>query len=277
MITKPLFEELIQEIEQAGTAAHDYFTSDDTQNEQKADGSVVTAVDQAIEQVLVQYIRRVFPDDSIVGEEGDGYVGSSSFVWHIDPIDGTDNFLRKIPFCAISVARLGDTVEDSFGIVHNPITGQTFAALMDEGVYENTRIHNINESLLGGKALLSIGNGKESWMKSASYNLRKAFGMQFGGGYSYRWCALEMAYVAANRFDGMLVFGLNSYDYAAGLFLIKAGGGSISVFRDGVWQAWTAPLKELCQEHGETIFASHAGVHDAVLECIGDPRQWSDE
>ncbi len=277
MITKPLFKELIQEIEQAGTAAREYFADDVTENEQKTDGSVVTEVDRAIEKMLVSYIRRTFPEDSIIGEEGGDHVGSSSFVWHIDPIDGTDNFLRKIPFCAISVARLGDTTEDSFGIVHNPITGQTFAALMDEGVYENTRIHNINDSLLGGKALLSIGNGKEPWMKSASYNLRKAFGIHFGGGYSFRCCALEMAYVAANRFDGMLVFGLNSYDYAAGLFLINSGGGSISVFRGGVWQRWTGSLKELCRQHGETIFASHAGVHDDVLECIGDPRQWSDE
>ena len=276
MITKPLWQELIQEIEQAGTAARDYFTSDDTQNEQKADGSVVTAVDHAIEEVLVRYIRTNFPDDTIVGEEGGEHIGSSSFVWHIDPVDGTDNFLRKIPFCAISVARLGDTAEDSFGIVHNPITGQTFAALMDEGVYENEHVHSLNDVSLGGRSVLSVCRGKDSWMKSASYNLHKAFGLQFGKGVGLGCCALELAYVAANRIDGVLTFGLNSYDYAAGLFLIQAGGGRVSVYKDDGWKLMEGSLKELCHKHRETIFASHAGVHDAALELIGDPRQWAD-
>lgn len=276
MITKPYFTELIAKIEDAGVVAQDYFQANDTTNEQKDDGSVVTAVDTAIEKVLVAFIREQFPNDSIVGEEGGSYEGVSNFVWHIDPIDGTDNFLRRIPFCAVSVARLGETVEDSFGIVHNPITSQTFSALMDEGVYENNHVHNLSADLLGGRAIVSVCRGKELWMKSATYNLQKELGIRFGKGASYGCCALELAYVAANRIDGVLTFGLNSYDYAAGLFLIQAGGGNISVFRDGEWFDWDASLKNLCAAHGETIFASHAGIHAEALELIGDPRQWAD-
>lgn len=277
MITKPIFEAFITEIESAGELAHQYFTNNESVSEQKSDGSVVTAIDKAIEDRLVTYIRTNFPDDTIVGEEGEGHTGTSDFVWHIDPIDGTDNFLRRIPFCAISVARLGETDEDSFAVVHNPITKQTFSCFMDEGMYEREHVHIMNTDVLGGRAMLSISRGRDVWMKSASYNIRKALGMQFGGGNSFGCCALEHAYVAANRLDGVLTFGLNTYDYAAGLFLIKSAGGMISVFEDGAWHEWQGSIKSLCAEHGATIFSSHAGVHAQALALIGNPRDWSDE
>ncbi len=276
MLSKPHFEALQKVIEKAGEQARTYVLADAVENEQKADGSVVTAVDEAVERELVSYIKSNFPDDSIVGEEGGDHVGTSGYVWHIDPIDGTDNFLRKIPFCAISVARLGDTKEDSLAIIHNPITGMTFSGLVDEGVQEGERIHEVNNKLLGGRAIISVSRGRESWMKSAGYNLKKALGLKFGKSKEYGCCALEHAYLAANRIDGVLTFGLHSYDYAAGLYLIQLGGGSISVFRDGAWQLWTSSIKELCQKHGESIFASHAGIHADALALIGDPYKWRD-
>ena len=207
MTIEEKFHSLVALIETEGLKARAYFDDNENSNEQKADGSVVTQIDKDIEIALVSFVRREFPDDSIVGEEGEGYIGTSDFVWHIDPIDGTDNFLRRIPFCAVSVARLGSTTEDSFGVVHNPITRQTFAALMDNGVYEREHIHVLNDSILGGKGMISMARGRsESWMKSASYNIRKALAMKFGGGNSFGSCALELAYVAANRLDGVLIY-----------------------------------------------------------------------
>lgn len=277
MTIEEKFHALVALVETEGLKARAYFDNNQNANEQKADGSVVTQIDKDIEASLVAFIRAEFPDDSIVGEEGEGYVGISDFVWHIDPIDGTDNFLRRIPFCAISVARLGSTTEDSFGIVHNPITKQTFAALMDNGVYEREHVHILNDSILGGRTMVSIARGRELWMKSASYNIRKALAMKFGGGNSFGSCALELAYIAANRIDGQLTFGLNSYDYGAGLFLVKAAGGLISVFEHDAWTLWTGSLKDLCATHGKTMFTSHGGIHAEALLLIGNPRDWSDE
>ncbi|MFM2423867.1 MAG: Inositol-monophosphatase [Candidatus Parcubacteria bacterium] len=270
------FRRLITVIETEGLRARVYFDANADANEQKADGSVVTQIDKDIEVTITNFVRREFPEDTIVGEEGEGFIGTSDFVWHIDPIDGTDNFLRRIPFCAISVARLGSTTEDSFGIVHNPITKQTFAAFMDNGVFERDHVHILNNELLGGRASVSIARGREAWMKSASYNLSKALGTKLGRCIPYGCCALELAYIAANRIDGQLTFGLNSYDYGAGLFLCKAAGAQISVFADGSWAPWTGSLKELCAAHGKTIFVSHSGIHDTALAIIGDPKDWQD-
>lgn len=278
MTIEQKYQTLITLIEAEGLKARAYFDDNQNTNEQKADGSVVTQIDKDIEDAIVGFVRTHFPEDTIIGEESAGHVGTSDFVWHIDPIDGTDNFLRRIPFCAISVARLGSTSEDSFGIVHNPITKQTFAALMDNGVYEREHVHILTDELLGGKAVITIARGrKESWIKTAVYNLRKGIGMQFGKCDPYGSCALELAYIAANRIDGQLIIGLNSYDYGAGLFLVKAAGGHISVFDNNVWSPWTGSLKDLCAEHGKTMFISHGGIHAEALALIGDPRDWSDD
>jgi myo-inositol-1(or 4)-monophosphatase len=277
MTIEQKFKATVALIEQAGQKAFEYFDGDDNANEIKGDGSVVTAIDKAIEADLVAFIQEVFPGDAILGEEGAGQEGTTGFVWHIDPIDGTDNFLRKVPFCAVSVARLGDTAEDSFGIVHNPITKQTYAALMEHGVYEREKIHVMNTDILGGRAVISIGRGRDYWMKSASYNLQKSLGTTFGKCTVYNCCALELAYIAANRIDGFLIFGLHTWDYAAGLYLVKASGGVISVYEEGGWKEWTGSIKDLCSRHDRTIFASHAGIHSQTLEHIKNPRDWSDE
>lgn len=277
MTIEEKFHTLISLVETEGLKARAYFDDNEHSNEQKADGSVVTQIDTDIEDVIVGFVRTYFPEDTIIGEESAGYIGTSDFVWHIDPIDGTDNFLRRIPFCAISVARLGSATEDSFGIIHNPITNQTFAALMDNGVYEREHVHVLTNELLGGRAVFSISRGRDDWMKSAAFNLFKAIGTSLGKCSIFNCTALELAYIAANRIDGQLIFGLHSYDYAAGLFLVKSAGGQISVFRNGVWSPWTGSLKELCAVHGETMFISHGGIHDDALKLIGDPRTWSDE
>lgn len=271
------FRALQKEVQSAGELAREYFNSSSMENKQKTDGSVVTEIDRAIEERLFQYIRSHFPEDSIVAEEGNGHQGESSYVWYIDPIDGTDNFFRRIPFTAISVARLGDEAEDSFAIVYNPITNQLFSSAMDEGVYENTRVQNLHNNMEGGRAIVSVCRGKEQWMKTATYNLQKRFGVELGKGTAYGCCALEIAYIAANRIDGVLVFGLNQYDYAGGLYLVQSAGGQISVWQEGEWNLWTGSIKELCALPDCTLFASHAGIHEKVLEIVGDPRQWSDE
>ncbi len=270
------FAALIKTIETHGQMARDYFDSDDFSNSQKTDGSVVTAVDEEMEQVIRQFVSEHFPHDAIIGEEGETVEGTSGFVWHIDPIDGTDNFLRKIPFCAVSIARLGETAEDSLAIVHNPITKHTFATLREDGAYENERVTNLTAEPLGGRLVVSLGVGRtESWMKPTAYRIKEAVGTKFGKCDSYGSTALELAYLAAGRIDAYLTYGLYSYDYAAGLSLVRAAGGAISVFEEGRWQRFEGSLKSLCATHGKIIFASHPDIHDEIRDFIGDPKQWA--
>ena len=267
-------KEVIDEIQNAGALAHAYFHSEDFSNEVKNDGSVVTHIDAKIEERLEKYVREHFPDDTIIGEEGEGHEGSSGYVWYIDPIDGTDNFLRKIPFCAISVARLGDSKEGSFAVVHNPMTEQTFSAFGEERAYENEHPCTLTRDSLGGRLVISIGRGKEEWMKGAAYAMQHALGAKYGKCHAYGSTALEIAYVAANRIDAQLMMGLQPYDYAAGMFLVDSVEGAISIFEDGAWSLWEGTLKELCAKSPEASLVSHSDVHQDILESIGDIRSW---
>ena len=269
------YHALIAHLETVGQIARDYFDSEDFSNEIKGDGSVVTHVDKTIELSLRHFINKHFPGDAIVGEEHDDTEGTTGFVWHIDPIDGTDNFLRKIPFFCISIARLGDTAEDSFGIIHNPVTRHTFASLMEDGVYENERLGNLMAEPLGGKLTITMGTGRgEPWMKPAYYRIFEGLGKRFGRCRDYASTALHLAYLSAGRVDGFLTYGLGTYDYAAGLFLVRAAGGKISVFENDVWQEWKGSIKDLCDRHGKIIFASHTDIHQEIVDFIGNPRDW---
>lgn len=271
------FQRLIVQIEEAGNIARAYFDSDESTNDIKVDGSVVTRVDTEIESRLVDFVRREFPEDSIIGEEGAGFKGTSGFEWHIDPIDGTDNFLREIPFVAISVARLGDQSEDTFSVVHNPITKRSFFSYMENGVYENSRSHTVNKDVLGDRAVVSLATGKSHWVKTAKYNLMKEFGMRLGRGTALNCAALELGYVAANRIDGVLILGLHTYDYAAGLYLVKAAGGTIHFFKNGEWNLYEGVIKNLCDLDCEMILASHGGMAENILNLVGNPKSWADK
>jgi myo-inositol-1(or 4)-monophosphatase len=270
------FKALVTHVEEVGKIAKDYFDSGDISNEIKTDGSVVTRIDNEIETVLREYIAKNFPDDAIIGEEHADMEGTSGFVWHIDPIDGTDNFVRKIPFFAISVARLGETAEDSFGIVHNPVSGHTFTALMENCTYENDRITNLTELPIGEKLVIGMGRGrKEPWMVPASYRIQEAVGTKYGRCQPFNCTALELAYLSADRIDAFLTFGLSTYDYAAGFFLARAAGAKISVFEHNVWREHTGSIKSLCDTHGKIIFVSHPKIHDEIRDFIGNPMSWN--
>jgi myo-inositol-1(or 4)-monophosphatase len=276
MTTEAKFVLLKTELQSLSHTAREYFESDDFSNEQKTDGSNVTAVDEAVEKSIRSFITKHFPDDSIVGEEEESVEGSSGYIWHVDPIDGTDNFLRKIPFCAISVARLGDSDDETFAIVHNPITNLTFSSFCGASTCENEHLTNLAAEPLGGRFTVSISSRSDGTaMAKAKYNLIAGFAEAFGRCCAYGSCALEMAYVSAGRIDAFLTFGLSSWDYAAGAYLIRAAGGVISVYENGEWKEWTGTIKELCSTETRTILVSHRDVHQKVVDFVGELESWA--
>lgn len=267
---------LKKEIETVSQVARTYFESDDFSSAQKRDGTIVTKVDEAIERSIRTFISKHFPEDGVVGEEEAGVEGTSGFIWYVDPIDGTDNFLRKIPFCAVSVARLGDTEEGTFAIVHNPITQLTFSSFKGVGTYENEHLTNLTADPLGGRFTVSMSSRSDgSTMASAKYHLISALAERFGRCCAYGSCALELAYVSAGRIDAFLTFGLNPWDYAAGAYLVRAAGGVISVYEDGGWREWTDSIKALCATNTRTILVSHRDVHKDMVDFIGPLESWA--
>lgn len=267
-------------MEDLGESAARYFYQDDDFAE-KDDKSVVTKIDIETEEGLRKFVTTYFPDDTIVGEEGEDKNGSSGFVWYLDPIDGTENFVRKIPLFSITATRLGPTAEGSLAVVHNPISKQTFSAFLEDGVFENNNLVKTTKRRVGGRIAVNILSSKvEPWIQPAKYNLVRDLGLKYGKSGSFSAGLLEFAYVAAGRLDGVVSLNNNPWDTAAGLYLNKAAGNPISIFAEGVWQPYKGAIKDL---YGKTLrersllLVSRADLHKELCDLVGDPKRWADK
>ncbi len=281
MALEEKFQTLTTYVESLGDIARDYFSSDTALNEQKADGSVVTHVDKFIETKLCSFIEEHFPGEAVLGEEHGLVAGSNEYVWAIDPIDGTDNFVRKIPFFAITVARLSSNVEHSFAIIYNPISRQLFSSFAGGSVKENGRPCTVPEEVVGGRHFITVTgtNSNGEWIKPARQHIQRALYLEFGKSGHYHSSLLELAYVAVGKLDGILQLEMSAWDSAAGLVMVRANGGVISVFKDGVWQRHEGSLKGLYGADflgRPTVFSSRADIHERALTMIADPRTWAE-
>ncbi len=196
----------------------------------KGPGDFVSLADKRAEKVLYEELAKARPGYGFVMEESGRVEGSDkTHVWHIDPLDGTTNFLHGIPMFAISVAleREGQIVA---GLVYNPADDSMFVAEKGQGAFsDNRRLRvaarrEMSESLIGC-GVPHLGKAKEhprfkaelAEVMTAVVNVRR-----MGA------AALDLAYVAAGRFDGFWERGLNSWDIAAGALLIREAGGFVS-------------------------------------------------
>ena len=179
----------------------------------KGPADFVTNADIKTEKIIIDELKRAKPNYSILSEEKGTEINKDSKTWIIDPIDGTINFLHGIPHFAISIA-LKDNDEIIAGVIYDPIKDEMFYAEKNNGAFfNNQRIrvskkNNISECLFvtGGK----IDNNYDfSFRKTGS-------------------AALDLAYVAAGRYDGYFQKKLNLWDIAAGIIILKEAGGLIN-------------------------------------------------
>ena len=180
----------------------------------KGPNDFVSNADLKAEKIIIEELKKAKPNYSILSEEAGSELNKDkNNTWIIDPIDGTLNFLHGIPHFAISIA-LKSNDEIVSGLIFDPIKNEIFYAEKDNGSYfNNSRIrvskkNNINECLFatGGK-------------------IKKELNIQYRKSGS---AALDMAYVAAGRYDGYFQNELNLWDIAAGVVLVKEAGGLIN-------------------------------------------------
>ena len=195
--------------------------------ESKSQHDYVTNVDQGAEQLIIDTISHSYADHSFLGEES-GSSGSGEYQWVIDPIDGTTNFIRKVPHWAISIAckYKGRT---EIGVVYDPIREELFTAVRGRGAQFNGKRIRVSETKGLEHSLIATGfpfrnkQMLDKYMTIFSKLFPHCSDMRRAGS-----AALDLAYVAAGRFDGFWEFGLSEWDTAAGSLLVKEAGGMIS-------------------------------------------------
>ena len=198
--------------------------------QQKVDRSLVTEADRNAEQLLRQIISSRFPDHAIVGEEFGGDDKAASHRWVIDPIDGTNTFVRGVPFYGVLVA-LVISDEPVVGVSYFPALDEMVAAAKGHGCFWNGRRAHVSKVQGVGEACVAYtdGRGVRERMGSAWDDLTNSTALQRGWGDCYGHCL-----VATGRADIMLDPRMNAWDCAALVPILQEAGGRFTDWRGRV-------------------------------------------
>ncbi len=230
MLRSALLNVMIKAAQKAGRALkRDFGEVEHLQVSLKGPGNFVTAADHRAEEILCAELSAARPGYGFLGEEGGRREGTDrTHTWIVDPLDGTSNFLHGIPHFAIAIAleREGTIVA---GLVYNPINDELFTAERGKGAFLNhQRLRVAARTRLAdaviacglphlGRGDLALSNRELAVMQPQVAGLRR-----FGA------AALDLAWVAAGRFDGFWERALSPWDVAAGLILVREAGGFVS-------------------------------------------------
>jgi len=198
----------------------------------KGPGDFVTAADKKAEKTVFEELSKARPGYGFNMEESGLVEGSDkSHTWHIDPLDGTSNFLHGLPIFAVSIA-LERECQLVAGVVYNPATDDMFVAEKGQGAYFNNRRmrvaarRNLSESMVAcGIPPLARTRDHESFKRELAAAMSKIGNIRRLGA-----AALDLAMVACGRFDGYWERGINTWDVAAGIVLVREAGGFVSDF-----------------------------------------------
>ncbi|MBM7568007.1 inositol monophosphatase family protein [Paenibacillus sacheonensis] len=200
---------------------------------------LVTEVDKGAETMIRNLVGTHFPDHSFLGEEGVQpgpeastkalqSVQDAEYLWIVDPIDGTTNFVHGFPFFSVSIA-LAYRGEVIVGVVYDPMRDELFVAEKGKGAYVRGRRMAVSGETTLGESLLATGFPADpNYAQPLNMKQLQALAPQVRNIRSAGSAALHMAYVASGRLTGFWEIGLNSWDLAAGALLVKESGGTVT-------------------------------------------------
>lgn len=228
--------------------------------EYKGEINLVTEVDHLSEKMLVSLIKRKFPRHNILTEESPAENNGSEFRWIIDPLDGTTNYAHGYPVFCVSIA-LEKANDICLGAVYNPMLNEMFWAEKGKGAFLNDRKLSVSGNTELSRSLLATGfpyDIRETKDNNIAYfNL---MAMRVQAIRRVGAAALDLAYLAAGRFDGFWELKLMPWDTAAGWLLVKEAGGEVTDLfgRDF----------SLTSPH---ILASNGKIHQDMIRVLRQP------
>ena len=189
----------------------------------------VSEIDHAAEAAIVETLHATYPDHAILAEEGTSRDknAQADYVWIIDPLDGTTNFLHGFPQYCVSIA-LSHKGVITQGVIYDPVRNDLFTASRGRGAFLNdrrirvSRRQHLRECLIGTGFPFREGAHLDTYLSMMKAMVEQAAGIRRPGA-----AALDLAYVAAGYYDGFFEIGLNPWDVAAGSLLVLEAGGLI--------------------------------------------------
>ena len=199
---------------------------------QKQVNDFVTEVDQAAEQAIIETLLTAYPQHGILAEESGSERGNpnSDFLWIIDPLDGTTNFIHGFPVYCVSIAlQVRGKMEQA--VIYDPTRNDLFTSTRGRGAFLNDRRIRVSKRIRMADSLVSTGfpfragQNYEQFMQIFIEMMRSTAGVRRPGS-----AALDLAYVAAGFSDGFFETGLQPWDVAAGSLLVQEAGGLVGNF-----------------------------------------------
>jgi myo-inositol-1(or 4)-monophosphatase len=232
--------------------------------ELKGPQDFVSVADRDVEAFIRGEIAREFPGDDFLGEEtAASFAGGAERIWIVDPIDGTHNFLRGIPYWNVSIAYVENGVR-ALGAVYDPPHDELFHARRGGGAWSGSRFGERRLAASGvaalGGSLIAVGHHDRS-PEPRYVAIRQALMDASAAFRNFGSAALQLAHVAAGRLDAFVELDLSSWDAMAGLLLVEEAGGCAAPFPGPRGLTVRAP-----------VIASAAGIGEALQALVEKTR-----
>lgn len=220
----------------AGTLIREWIGRPKTTTEKSSPHDLVTEVDKACQEAIQKHLSKEFPNSSFLGEEGvapgseaatrAAAEANRDFLWVVDPIDGTLNFIRGIPVCTVSIGLLYEG-RDVVGVIYDPMRDEMFSASEASGATLNGQPMHVSQEANLTNAVLASGFPTGAYRGKNAEQIKR-FGYHVRNVRALGSAAIHLAYVAAGRLDGFFENDLNAWDVTAGATLVRLAGGLVT-------------------------------------------------
>lgn len=259
----PTLNVMISAARKAGRSLNrDFGEVEQLQVSVKGPANFVSVADTRAEEIIFRELSKARPGYGFLMEERGAVEGAdSSHRWIVDPLDGTTNFLHSNPLFAVSIGleREGQLVA---GVIYNPASDELFTAEKGKGAFLNDRRIRVAARKSLADALLTTGIphrgrlGHERFLKETGALMREVAGIRRTGS-----AALDLAFIAAGRFDGYWERNLKAWDLAAGIVMVREAGGFVTDLNG----------KDTMLDSGEVI-ASNLSMHKALMPYVANSK-----
>ena len=225
--------------------------------ESKGMHDFVSYVDKTAEKQIIGELRKILPEAGFIAEESTELMPAEHYNWVIDPLDGTTNFIHRIPVFSISIA-LMENDEVISGVIFDPSHDECFYAWKGSHAFLNQQIIHVSEPEKIGDGLFATGfpyydySKLDNYIQMFTFLLKNSHGVRRLGS-----AAIDLAYVACGRFEGFYEYSLHPWDVAAGSLIVKQAGGQVSDFSGN---------KNFI--FGKEIIATNNNVYSEFLSCV---------
>ncbi len=262
MSNNQLLEVALEAAHEAGSILRGGFGSAMTTSSKQGRHNLVTEFDHRSEQRVIDVLRARTPGARFLAEESGQHTGRDELLWVIDPLDGTVNFAHGIPIFCVSIAAVRDG-ETLCGVIHQPLTEETFTCITGSGAWCNGRPMNVSTSSTLRDSILVTGFPYDVDINPG--RCIDQFAAIVGRGLPVRRlgsAALDLAYVADGRFDGYWEVELQPWDMAAGAAMVRQAGGTVTHYHGREFS-----LKP------DSIIATNGLIHTELTSALEDLPQ----